>query len=407
MSKIEPIITREQFISQVSSAYLVLYDFVKLRRLPLAELLFDATDLSSKERGWQLHQLLVGFVDELTPSSETDLHSQEWRWHRIMQRRYIDTLSPQEVAEELALSRRQYFREQANAIEAVSDLILNKFSLQFHQAQKSNAFDLVHDEAARHVYANPQVNVLEILNDIAQMLKNVLTSRNIQVDIERSEYPIVVILSKQLLRQAIILLLGAVRSPQEEMLNLVLVVNAVDEKLVLFISSYSSDFLLEDELNVLSTVNQILEPAGGYVEIEKRAEKVVKIAITLPYLQRETLLLIDDNEELVSLFERLLSPYPYQIISIPNTTNIIEIAQQTKPYAIFMDLMMPDHDGWELLDLLVRDPSTSRFPVIICSVLKQHELAAALGASGFLEKPITETGLVSVLNSLRQIEELR
>jgi CheY-like chemotaxis protein len=62
--------------------------------------------------------------------------------------------------------------------------------------------------------------------------------------------------------------------------------------------------------------------------------------------------------------------------------------------------MIPEMDGWEVLQRLRNHPQTASIPIIICSVLDSPELAYSLGASLFLSKPI---GRDDILNALHKI----
>jgi CheY-like chemotaxis protein len=73
-----------------------------------------------------------------------------------------------------------------------------------------------------------------------------------------------------------------------------------------------------------------------------------------------------------------------------------------RPDIIVLDLMMPEQDGWDLLQLLSNQPDTAHIPIMICSVLKQKQLALSLGAAAFLEKPFTEQALLEMLEKLRE-----
>ena len=57
--------TRSQFDALVMNAYQHLYDFVRLRSDPLADLLLPDPSLTPKEKGLRLHRILLDAIDEL------------------------------------------------------------------------------------------------------------------------------------------------------------------------------------------------------------------------------------------------------------------------------------------------------------------------------------------------------
>lgn len=61
---------------------------------------------------------------------------------------------------------------------------------------------------------------------------------------------------------------------------------------------------------------------------------------------------------------------------------------------------MPSQDGWEILEALQKDPVTRGIPVIVCSVLEDPQLARSLGARAYLQKPVSQSELLSTLESL-------
>jgi CheY-like chemotaxis protein len=73
------------------------------------------------------------------------------------------------------------------------------------------------------------------------------------------------------------------------------------------------------------------------------------------------------------------------------------IAQETQPLLIILDVMLPEQDGWEILQTLKSHPETQRIPVLVCSVLNASELAISLGADGFLRKPPGESEFLAIL----------
>ncbi len=79
----------------------------------------------------------------------------------------------------------------------------------------------------------------------------------------------------------------------------------------------------------------------------------------------------------------------------------LAMARDNKPAAILMDIMLPGADGWGALDLLKRDARTKDIPVVVQTVLDEENFAYALGAAGFLKKPITAANLREALVEAR------
>ena len=75
----------------------------------------------------------------------------------------------------------------------------------------------------------------------------------------------------------------------------------------------------------------------------------------------------------------------------------LRLALQAPPDAIVLDVMMPEQDGWAILQRLRAEPTTHRVPVVICSVIDDPRLASSLGADVFVAKPVTEPQLREAL----------
>jgi CheY-like chemotaxis protein len=70
---------------------------------------------------------------------------------------------------------------------------------------------------------------------------------------------------------------------------------------------------------------------------------------------------------------------------------------EIRPTVIILDVLLPQEDGWELLMSLRADDRTRDIPVIVCSVLREPQLARSLGASAHLPKPVTQGALLEAL----------
>ena len=73
---------------------------------------------------------------------------------------------------------------------------------------------------------------------------------------------------------------------------------------------------------------------------------------------------------------------------------------KASPDVILLDVLMPQLDGWDILQQLKTRPETQHVPVVICSVLSQPRLAVALGAADVLRKPISAEALLTTIRRL-------
>jgi Amt family ammonium transporter len=88
------------------------------------------------------------------------------------------------------------------------------------------------------------------------------------------------------------------------------------------------------------------------------------------------------------------------VVAATSSQEGLHLAQTLEPDAIVLDIMMPEMDGWELLQRLRAHPKTQEIPVVICSVINDPDLARSLGASFFLPKPVSRRAVLDVLQQL-------
>ena len=118
------------------------------------------------------------------------------------------------------------------------------------------------------------------------------------------------------------------------------------------------------------------------------------------------ILAIDDDPQVISLYERYLHPQGYQVIPHTNPRSAVETAKQVKPFAITLDIMMPEMDGWQVMKALKDDPLTREIPIVVCSILEEEEKGFNLGAADYLVKPFLSEDLLNALNRLNIDGEL-
>jgi PAS domain S-box-containing protein len=160
----------------------------------------------------------------------------------------------------------------------------------------------------------------------------------------------------------------------------------------------------------LSISNHLIQMHGGRIGVESMPDQGSVFFFTLPAFRgksdhdtspgNRTILAIDDDPQVISLYERYLQPQGYQVVSLSDPSRAVERVRQLKPFAVTLDIMMPGYDGWRVLNDLKSNPETRNIPVIVCSIVEEQEKGFNLGATDYLVKPILEDDMLNVLDRL-------
>ena len=107
----------------------------------------------------------------------------------------------------------------------------------------------------------------------------------------------------------------------------------------------------------------------------------VRTEVRLPAASRVKVLVVDDNPDLVHFYRRYAAGTPYDISAMSEGEHLLETIESETPDVIVLDVMLPDIDGWELLTQVHAHPRGREIPVIVCTVVREQELALS-GRSG-------------------------
>lgn len=147
----------------------------------------------------------------------------------------------------------------------------------------------------------------------------------------------------------------------------------------------------------LALARRLLELQGSRLEIQRDGSRDASVCLRLVSPRGPTVLIIDDNPDVRLLFQRYLQAIPYRLIQATSADQALQLVAQVEPRLIILDLMMPFRDGWDLLQILQRDPRTRSIPIVVCSVVHERTLALTMGAAYFLPKPVSQAALLEVL----------
>lgn len=403
-------IAKTEFSDLVANAYQSLYDFVRLRSHPLAQALLGSETVEQKERGWQVHHILLETIEELYPGPAAPPFSKEWRRHRLMVLRYVEGLDPQAVADQLAISRRQYYREHGAAVEAIADILWERCDLctlemtgvpvAADQTAPDEA-DVMQRELVRISQHDTYANLPEVIEGVLAVLNRVLAQNDISTTVALPDELPVVSVGHNLLRQVILGVLGLLAETAAGA-HIDIAAQVSDTVVRVLFVAHGAPQVLDDAATDtrLAQLRDMLQLGNADIHPVVPDATSAGFAVELPLEYTWTVLAVDDNEDTLALYKRCLIPNGYRVITTTSADAVLKIARNVQPDVLILDLMMPEHDGWDLLQQLSNQPDTARIPIMICSVLKQKELALSLGAAAYLPKPFTDQSLLHALDDL-------
>lgn len=404
-------IDRETFDTHVHEALAHLYDLAFLQKSPLVGILgLRRPDGSG---GSALHRALLAVIEQLKPPPEVSPEATSWKTYRSLTLRYVRSLSAAAAAAELGVSARQAQRIHLLALSSVSATLWENWRVaapspaepapplrMLAESEDERALDdeLAAILAGDHGELEPFPSIVRsALATVEPILRQRRSTSDVRCDPKLAHS----IAPHDLTRQALVLLiLGVIDQTGPGRLIIAAEDWTGGARLALTVEDAATraveaqpDRPLERRLLVAS---RLLSAMGGQLVASEKPR--LSLEATLPLGLSPTVLTIEDNEQVVQLYRRYLAGSIYRLVSVADAGKAVHAAVDERPAVITLDVMMPHRDGWEVLQALKVHPDTRGIPVIVCSVLREKELALALGAADFLTKPVSQHTLLDALN---------
>ncbi|MFC1850252.1 response regulator [candidate division CSSED10-310 bacterium] len=151
---------------------------------------------------------------------------------------------------------------------------------------------------------------------------------------------------------------------------------------------------------------------------EEEAEEITEVIRTAPPQARPeaqrieetrlkgykgTVLIIDDEPFIIRILKTIVEAEGYRALSADNGLDGLKKCQEIIPDIILVDLMMPELDGYEFIEIIRTEEGFEKIPIVILSarpLTKDQGQAFKLGANFYMQKPIDRGKLLGVIQNL-------
>ena len=393
---------RDNLLSEVRRAVGHLDNPAYLENLPLARRLKAVAQSSDLSRGQALRRTLRLAIAALDPGPEAP--TSEALPYQVLFRYAISKRSMLSIANELDISERQAYRQLHRATQALTqilrDLIAPEGSALNAPEGSGSAAALVREELKRLSCAEKHdVDLNRLIAEAIESVRHLALAQGLQIRFDERASGLQTTANRVMLRQAILNLLShAVRTFRGGTLDVTLSRRGEHAALEFPLGEIPSQ-KEQDPDRPYALGTQLCATLGvTYQCIEAHGRRL--FSLDIPLTPKRTVLIVDDNAGLLQLFTRYLQGQPYCVFGASNAADAFTMLETLQPDVAIIDVMMPEQDGWELLQLIRGQGVSNRTRLIVCSIINDPQLSLALGADLFLHKPVDRATLLDALHQV-------
>jgi CheY-like chemotaxis protein len=119
---------------------------------------------------------------------------------------------------------------------------------------------------------------------------------------------------------------------------------------------------------------------------------------------RQTILVVDDEEDLAETVETLLRARGFEVVTAHDGRRALDLACAVRPHLVLLDYELPEMDGLEVLAALKSAEATRSIPVLLTTA-SRISVEDVRKAEGFLAKPYDESLLYAMVQRLLPVEK--
>ncbi len=114
----------------------------------------------------------------------------------------------------------------------------------------------------------------------------------------------------------------------------------------------------------------------------------------------KSILIIEDDLTFAEILVKMVRDRAFSALVAADGESGIAMAENYRPSAIILDVMLPYIDGWGVMRYLKDNPVTRHIPVHFVTCLNERQKAMSMGAVGFITKPVSGEQMDTVFGTL-------
>ena len=356
---------------------------------------------------------VIRAIEDLRPSEDAAPSSPATRIYELLRNRFVLKLTLEETAARMNTSFSSVCRLQRSAVHALARLLWDHHLAAEHWSDPGadalpvepggrREGDRATDwrSQAQRELASLRSSAPDAVSDVSEAIRGacdliapLMSKLDVEIELKYLQPDLVTTVHRSVVRQLLITAIGRLAryvSPG----HLDIYSGREDGNVRIAITGTSGTQGKPDETELIA---DILAADDVVAEANVDDERL-SLTLDLPSVGTVTVLAVDDNPDMARLYRRYSEGTRYHIVHVAHGRDLLETVRVVAPDLILLDVMLPDADGWDLLMRLHTDPKTRTLPVVVCTVVKEEELALSLGAAFYLAKPVRPHEFIQILD---------
>lgn len=353
---------------------------------------------------------LTEWIASLAPALDVPEAARARQLYLVLHHRYVLGLTQEETAHRLYLSARTVQRTQRNAVHLLARRIWDAREAQVaagrSESGRQTGAPATWETQVEQELRSLQRSTADATSDLQVAIQGALRiaaesvhRAGVSLTVEGVPENCQVRMHLSIAEQVVLMILAALeRAVASGEIALAVAVGSAHAEVTFRASPLAAEAGVD-----LAFARELVEAQNGSLALDREGQARV-VTLRLPRAQRpadrHTVLVVDDNVALVTLYASYCMDTHYDVIHVGQGSRLVAVAAEMHPDVIVLDVLLPDVNGWQLLMDLRTAPATRDIPVIVCSVITDAQMALNLGAALYLQKPVWRQPFLDALHQV-------